>query len=55
MLFNQKIIHFGSTLLNYFTLEVLETQYKRIVEKLGNVEYLDDLIEKHQEFCGEGY
>ena len=50
LLFNQKIIHFVSTLHNYFTLEVLETQYKRLVEKLSKIEYLDDLIEIHREF-----
>jgi len=50
MLFNQKIIHFVSTLHNYFTLEVLETQYKKLIEKLGKIEYLDDLIETHKEF-----
>lgn len=50
MLFNQKIIHFVSTLHNYFTLEVLETQYKKLLEHLENVEYLDDLIEIHKNF-----
>lgn len=50
MLFNQKIIQFVSTLHNYFTLEVLETQYKKLVEKLGKIEYLDDLIDIHKEF-----
>jgi len=50
MLFNQKIIHFVSTLHNYFTLEVLETQYKKLLEKLEKIEYLDDLIEIHKQF-----
>ncbi len=50
MLFNQKIIHFVSTLHNYFTLEVLETQYKKLLERLVNVEYLDDLISIHKDF-----
>ena len=50
MLFNHKIIHFVSTLHNYLTLEVLETQYKRLVEKLNNIEYLDDLIQIHKNF-----
>lgn len=50
LLFNQKIIQFVSTLHNYFTLEVLETQYKKLVEKFNKIEYLDDLIEIHKDF-----
>lgn len=50
MLFNQQIIHFVSNLHNYITLEVLETYYKRIVEKLPTLDCLDDLIALHKKF-----
>lgn len=50
MLFNQQVIHFVSNLHNYITLEVLETQYKKILDKLSTIKTLDDLIEHHKKF-----
>lgn len=50
MLVNQQIIHFCSNLHNYIALEVLETEWKNILEKLEKVEFLDDLIELHETF-----
>jgi gamma-tubulin complex component 3 len=53
MLFNQQVIHFVTTLHNYITLEVLETHYKRIVDKLEFIDYLDDLISVHKKFVND--
>ncbi len=53
MLFNQKIMHFTSNLHSYFTLEVLENQYKKLITKIKKIEYLDDLIELHKNFVEE--
>jgi len=50
MLFNRQIIHFVSNLHNYFTLEVLETEYKKIIEKIYSASKLDDLIDLHKKF-----
>jgi hypothetical protein len=50
MLVNQQIIHFCSNLHNYIALEVLETEWKNILEKLENIEFLDDLINLHDNF-----
>lgn len=50
MMFNQQVIHFISNLHNYIALEVLDTQYKKILEKLPYIEKLDDLIEVHKKF-----
>src|SRR5262249_1265283 len=50
MLVNQQIIHFCSNLHNYIALEVLETEWKNILEKLSKVEHLDELIELHENF-----
>jgi len=48
--FNQEIIHFITNLHNYFALEVLETQYKKLKNELSNINSLDELINKHKEF-----
>ena len=48
--FNQQIIHFIISLHNYLTLEVLETQYKKLLKKLKLVNNLDELILAHNEF-----
>jgi len=50
LLFNQQIIHFVTNLHDYITLEVLETEWKNIMEKLENVDYLDNLIFLHKSF-----
>jgi gamma-tubulin complex component 5 len=50
MLFNRQIIHFVNNLHNYITLEVLETEYKKIIEKLSTIKKMDDLIELHKKF-----
>ena len=50
MLFNREIIHFVSNLHNYITLEVLETEYKKIIEKIYSANKLDDLIDLHKKF-----
>lgn len=50
MLLNQQIIHFCTTLHNYIALEVLETEWNNIIEKIGKVEYLDNLISLHETF-----
>jgi len=48
--FNQEIIHFITSLHNYLTLEVLETQYKKLLKKMKIVNNLDELITAHDEF-----
>ena len=48
--FNQEIIHFITSLHNYLTLEVLETQYKKLLKKMKIVNNLDELIAAHDEF-----
>ncbi len=48
--FNQEIIHFISNLHNYWALEVLETQYKKLINELPKVNNLDELIMKHRRF-----
>ena len=48
--FNQEIIHFISNLHNYWALEVLETQYKKLINELPKVNNLDELIIKHRNF-----
>ena len=50
ILFNQQVIHFINNLHNYLALEVLETQYKSIIEKLPNIKKLDELIDLHKNF-----
>jgi hypothetical protein len=50
MLFNQQVIHFINNLHNYLALEVLETQYKTIIEKIPKIKKLDELIELHKNF-----
>lgn len=50
ILFNHQIIHFVTTLHNYITLEVLETQYKKLVENLDGIESVDELIRTHTKF-----
>ena len=50
MLFNQQVIHFVSNLYNFFALEVLETQYKKMIENLSNLKTLDELILCHKNF-----
>ena len=48
--FNQEIIHFIISLHNYLTLEVLETQYKKLLKKFKTINNLDELIIAHDEF-----
>jgi len=48
--FNQEIIHFIMSLHNYLTLEVLETQYKKLLKKFKTLNNLDELIIAHDEF-----
>ena len=48
--FNQEIIHFMSNLHNYFALEVLESQYKKLMNELPKVNDLNELILKHKLF-----
>jgi hypothetical protein len=48
--FNQEIIHFMSNYHNYFALQVLESQYKKLVNELPKVNNLNELIEKHKSF-----
>ena len=48
--FNQEIIHFISNFHNYLVLEVLETQYKKLINDLPKVNNLDELIVKHRNF-----
>ena len=48
--FNQEIVHFITNLHNYFALEVLETQYKKLKNELCKINNLDELINKHRQF-----
>ena len=48
--FNQEIVHFITNLHNYFALEVLETQYKKLKNELNKANNLDELINKHRQF-----
>lgn len=48
--FNQEIIHFMSNYHNYFALQALESQYKKLVSELPKVNNLDELITKHKLF-----
>ena len=50
LLLNQQIIHFIISLHNYLTLEVLETQYKKLLKKFKTLNNLDELISAHDEF-----
>ena len=50
MQFNQQIMHFIISLHNYLTLEVLETQYKKLIKKIHSVNSIDELINAHNEF-----
>jgi hypothetical protein len=50
MQFNQQIMHFIISLHNYLTLEVLETQYKKLIKKIHGVNSIDELINAHNEF-----
>ena len=50
MQFNQEIIHFITCLHNYLTLEVLETQYKKLMKELKSINNLGELINSHNEF-----
>ncbi len=50
MLFNNQIIHFITNLHNYIALEVLETEYKKLLEKLPQMKKLDELIDIHKKF-----
>ena len=46
IIFNQEIVHFITNLHNYFSLEVLETQFKKLKLDLSEVKDLDELIKK---------
>ena len=48
--FNQQIMHFIISLHNYLTLEVLETQYKKLIKKIYRINSIDELISSHNEF-----
>ena len=48
--FNQEIIHFITNLHNYFALEVLETQLKKLKLEINKVNNLDELILRHKLF-----
>ena len=50
IIFNQEIVHFITNLHNYFSLEVLETQFKKLKLDLSEVKDLDELIKKHKIF-----
>ena len=50
IIFNQEIVHFITNLHNYFSLEVLETQYKKIKSDLSKIKNLDELIKIHKLF-----
>jgi len=50
MQFNQQIMHFIISLHNYLTLEVLETQYKKLIKNIYSVNSIDELINAHNEF-----
>ena len=48
--FNHEIVHFISNFHNYFALEILETQYKKLKNELSKINNLDELISKHKQF-----
>ena len=48
--FNQEIVHFITNLHSYFSLEVLETQFKKLKLDLSEIADLNDLIKKHKIF-----
>ncbi|MCQ2816065.1 MAG: hypothetical protein MJ252_02255 [archaeon] len=50
MLFNQQVVHFVTNIHNFVALEVLETQFKKIIDVLPEVKTMDELIELHQKF-----
>ena len=50
IIFNQEIVHFITNLHNYFSLEVLETQYKKIKSDLSQIKNMNDLIKIHKLF-----
>ena len=50
IIFNQEIVHFITNLHNYFALEVLETQYKKLKSDLSKIKNLDELINIHKTF-----
>jgi len=50
ILFNQQVLHFINNLHNFLALEVLETQYKKIIEILPKVSNLNELIDYHEKF-----
>ena len=50
IIFNQEIVHFITNLHNYFSLEVLETQFKKLKLDLSEIKDLDELIKKHKIF-----
>jgi hypothetical protein len=50
ILFNQQVLHFINNLHNFLALEVLETQYKKIIDILPKVSNLNELIDYHEKF-----
>ena len=52
IIFNQEIVHFINNLHNYFSLEVLESQFKKLKFDLSQLKNLnlDELIKKHKNF-----
>ena len=48
--FNQLIMHFIISLHDYLTLEVLESQYKKILKRIKCINSIDELILAHNEF-----
>ena len=50
ILFNQQILHFINNLHNFLALEVLEVEYKKLIELLPKVTNLNELEEYHEKF-----
>lgn len=50
MIFNQHIIQFVTTIHNYISQEVLETQSKNLILRLKSVNKIDDIIDLHNKF-----
>ena len=50
IIFNQEIVHFINNLHNYFSLEVLESQFKKLKFELSELKSLDEIIKKHNNF-----
>ena len=48
--FNQLIMHFIISLHDYLTLEVLESQYKKLLKRIKCIKSIDELILAHNEF-----